>query len=216
MVSPPPATLIICRFCVSRATSRATALVAASKGVNSNAPIGPFHTTVRHSAKNALTAATDCGPASRIISSAAISPPSLMRCGALALNAVATTTSVGSSTRHLCAAAVAMMPVAVDSISGSASEAPIEMPFASKNVLAIAPPRTSPSTLVTRFSSKASLLDTLAPPTTAARGRCGAANAPCNAVSSAAKDRPAAAGIKRGRASTDACARCAQENASPI
>ena len=215
MVSPPPATLITCWSCVKRATAPAMALVAASNGVSSNAPIGPFHTIVWHSPRNAVTVATDCGPASRIISSAAISLPFVTRCGALAAKAVATTRSVGRIIRQSLALAVAIMVLAVSTISGSASDAPIATSWANKNVLAMPPPRIRPSTLVTRFSNNASLLDTFAPPTTAPSGRRGAANAACNAVSSAANDRPAAAGISRGKASTEACARCAQEKASP-
>ena len=190
-------------------------MVAASNGGISNAPIGPFQIIAEQRSRKAVATKTDSAPASKIISPSATSSLLARRCAAPSLNSTATTTSWGSRIWQLCTAATSIIRRAVSTMFGSASEAPIGFPFASKNVLAIPPPSTSPSTLVTRFSNKASFDDTFAPPTTAPSGRTGDDNAAFNASSSAAKDRPAADGIKRGKASTDACARCAQEKASP-
>ena len=58
--------------------------------------------------------------------------------------------------------------------SGSARLLPTALPWASRNVLAIPPPRTSRSTLVSRLSMTLILSETLAPPRIAANGRSGA------------------------------------------
>ena len=57
--------------------------------------------------------------------------------------------------------------------SGSASDLPISTPSARKKVLAMPPPMISLSTLAARLRQHADLLETLAPPMTAAVGRWG-------------------------------------------
>ena len=66
-----------------------------------------------------------------------------------------------------------------------------------------------------KFFNKDNLLETLAPPTTAPSGRLGEDKAAKSTFNSASNDRPAAAVIRRGKASIEAWARCAHEKASP-
>ena len=62
--------------------------------------------------------------------------------------------------------------------SGSARLLPTLLPWASRNVFAMPPPRTSRSTFVSRWSRTLILSETLAPPTTAANGRSGCSMRP--------------------------------------
>lgn len=78
------------------------------------------------------------------------------------------------------------------------------------------PPIASVSTLATRFSSSASLVEILAPPTIAMTGRFGASSARPSIVSSFSSERPAADGSCQAKASIEAWARCAQLNASSM
>ena len=90
----PPATDSNALAAVSAAASLATAIVARSKGGVSNAPSGPFHTSVRQVLSTSASASVACGPISRIISSAATSCTLQVRKpGGLAANSFATTTS---------------------------------------------------------------------------------------------------------------------------
>src|SRR5437879_701092 len=59
-VSPPPATLINFPAPVNSAAFFASATVARSKGGVSNAPTGPFHTSVRLASSAAALAAAEC------------------------------------------------------------------------------------------------------------------------------------------------------------
>ena len=81
-------------------------------------------------------------------------------------------------------------------------------------VLAMPPPMISLPTLPTRLPRRSSLVETLAPPTTAHTGRLGLPSALSSASSSACIRRPAAAGRRLARPSVEACARCAAEKAS--
>src|SRR5258708_18909044 len=76
------------------------------------------------------------------------------------------------------------------------------------------PPITIASTLLTRFSNRSILVETLAPPMIAITGLVGDCSALLSASSSACMVRPAQAGSLWPRPSVDACARCAAENAS--
>ena len=73
--------------------------------------------------------------------------------------------------------ALARMSRAVSARSCSASDLPTGLPCAARKVLAMPPPMISTSTLAIRLPSRSSLVDTLAPPTMAATGRCGASSA---------------------------------------
>src|SRR4051812_40117056 len=64
-------------------------------------------------------------------------------------------------------------------------------PWACRKVLAMPPPITSASTLVTRFSSRSILVETLAPPMIAMTGLVGEPSAFSSATSSACMVRPA-------------------------
>src|SRR5580698_1187712 len=115
---------------------------------------------------------------------------------------------------QLAASAFSMIRSAVAARSFSASDLPIPIPWACRKVLAMPPPITSASTLLTRFSRRSILVETLAPPMIAITGLVGASSALPSASSSACMVRPAWAGNLWPRPSVEACARCAAENAS--
>src|SRR5438270_12798073 len=95
-VSPPPATDTSDPSLVSAAAVFASATVAASNGGTSNAPSGPFQTSVRQVFSTSASASTAAGPMSRIISPGATSCTLTMRMpGGLGLSSFATTTSYG-------------------------------------------------------------------------------------------------------------------------
>src|ERR1700719_3337821 len=89
------------------------------------------------------------------------------------------------------ASAFSIIRSAVAARSLSASDLPIGMPCACRKVLAMPPPITSASTLLTRFSNSSILVETLAPPTMAMTGLVGASSALPSASSSACMARPA-------------------------
>ena len=76
------------------------------------------------------------------------------------------------------------------------------------------PPTTSVSTLVSRARSTPSLSATLAPPTTATKGRAGATSRAPSTSTSRARRRPAADGRRAGGPTTEAWARCEEPKAS--
>ena len=89
------------------------------------------------------------------------------------------------------ASAFSRIRSAVAARSFSASDLPIPTPCACRKVLAMPPPMTSASTLLTRFSSRSILVETLAPPMIAITGLVGASSALFSASSSACMVRPA-------------------------
>src|SRR5206468_7980335 len=93
-VSPPPATETSDPSLVSAAAVLASATVAASNGIVSNAPNGPFQTKVRQVFSTSASASTAAGPMSRIISSGSTSCTLQVRMlGGFGVNSLATTTS---------------------------------------------------------------------------------------------------------------------------
>src|SRR5256885_48936 len=79
--------------------------------------------------------------------------------------------------RHrVAASAFSIIRSAVAARSLSASDLPMGTPCAYRKVLAMPPPITSASTLVTRFSKRSILVETLAPPTMAITGLVGASS----------------------------------------
>ncbi len=199
---------------VSSAAARAAATVPASKGSVSNAPSGPFHTTVADASSTWRMWNTLSGPTSRIIASAGQSSARTTSFPAPGSSSRATTTSRGSRIMQPAAPALAAMSRAVPTISRSASEPPISIPCDARKVLAMPPPITSVCTRPTRLPSNSSLVDTFAPPTTAVRGRFGSPSASSSARSSASISRPAQDGSSPASASVVACDRCAALNAS--
>src|SRR5215470_8164714 len=81
---------------------------------------------------------------------------------------------------------------------------PTGFPIAARNVLAIPPPMIKAFTLSMRLPSSSSLVETLAPPTIAATGRCGRSSAFASASSSACMVRPANGGSLWPRPSVEA------------
>ena len=213
-MSPPPATLRSLSARVSSATARATVVVPVSNGGNSKAPRGPFHTSVRKRKSLWIRSSAVAGPISRIMASAGTLSMATVWLGALALNSRAITASVGRTISGPPDLASAMMARALGAISRSHSEAPTSTPAAKRKVLAMAPPITNVSTLAARLPRRSSLVDTLAPPITAATGRSGAVSALFRASSSASISRPAKAGSSRAIAAIEAWARCAAAKAS--
>ena len=94
--------------------------------------------------------------------------------GACAANFCATTASTGSTISRSSDFALARMSRAVGTRSFSHSDLPTALPCAARKVLAMPPPMISVSTCARRLPSRSSLVETLAPPTMAATGRCGA------------------------------------------
>ena len=138
-VSPPPAIekALLCAMALAKAS------VPPANWSNSNTPTGPFHTMVPAALSSPASAAADCGPISRIMSSAATSSTDLTVALASAANSEATTTSVGSGTTPPLAAILAMIFFASSTKSCSASDLPMGLPSASKKVLAMPPPTMS-------------------------------------------------------------------------
>ena len=193
-VSPPPATLTSAPAVVWAATALATFMVAWSKGVNSNAPRGPFQISVSACSIISTTACALLGPKSNIILSDGtavagttilLSPSSI---------ASATTTSLGSIMRHPWRSALAKISNAVGARSGSAKLCPTSTPLACRNVLAIPPPITRVSTFSIKLLSKSSFVLILDPPTMATTGRIGWPNTLCSASNSSAISKPAKLG----------------------
>ena len=107
------------------------------------------------------------------------------------VTSLATMTSTGRTTRTPFFSAVARIRCASCTRSGSARLLPIALPWASRNVLAMPPPRTSMSTLVSRWSMTLILSLTLAPPRIAANGRSGASSSLESIASSRSISSPA-------------------------
>lgn len=211
MVSPPPAI----EKASDSATARASTRVPAANVLNSNTPTGPFHTMVPAVCKVWASATALSGPMSRIRSSASTLPTALMVGAASAAKRLEHTTSVGKGTAAPRAFILSMMRRAAGTRSGSASDAPIGAPCASRNVLPIPPPTISWSTLSASASKMVSLVDTLEPAIMATSGRLGFASAEPSAFSSAASSGPAQAiGAWRAMPSVLASARWAVPNAS--
>src|SRR5262245_65439853 len=97
-----------------------------------------------------------------------------------------------------------MMSSAVLAKSGSARDAPTATPWARRKVLAMAPPMISLSTLATRLVRTGILVETLAPPITAATGRAGLSRTLRSASISSIISGPAQAGSRREQASVAA------------
>src|SRR5450631_66712 len=190
-VSPPPATVTSLPAAVSSAAASATSTVPLSNGSISKAPNGPFQTSVFERASTEITCSTLRGPMSRIISFSPTRSISTTREGASASNFSATTTSTGSTSSRLAILASSMILRAVSTRSRSASDFPMFFPCASKNVLAMAPPMISTSTFCSRWPSRSSLVEILAPPTMAVSGRAGLSSTFSKPSSSACKVRPA-------------------------
>ena len=159
-----------------------------AKRSNSKTPTGPFHSRVEDAPTSSASDSADSGPMSRIRSSSASPATGFTVASASALKRLATTTSVGSGMWVR-----AIRAVAVATRSGSHSDWPMLMPFASKKVLAMPPPTISWSTMPARLFSTSSLLETLAPPTMASIGRLGLARDRSSASSSPASKGPAQA-----------------------
>ena len=87
--------------------------------------------------------------------------------------------------------ALSMIALAVAARSCSHSDLPTSTPRAARKVFAMPPPMIRCCTRPTRFSSTSSLVETLAPPTTAATGVSGVPSALSSAVSSFSIARPA-------------------------
>ena len=210
-VSPPPAM----ENADDRATARAISRVPAANGASSKTPTGPFHTTVAAESITSPYARAVSGPMSRIISPGPTSFTALTTASADSEGESATTTSLGMGTSPPRPRTARRMRTACSTRSGSYSEAPTSCPAAAMKVLAMPPPAMSRSTRSESASSTPSLVDTFEPPTIATSGRAGRASAVPSASSSAASRGPAqAAGANRATPWVEACARCADPNAS--
>ena len=118
---------------VASATARATAMVPASKGLVSNAPIGPFQTTC----PAVRTASANCdmlrGPMSRPIQPSGM-PPTTTCVSVPASSARPQTWSVGSMMVPPRARASCRMACAFSTMSGSTRLLPVGTPSARRNV----------------------------------------------------------------------------------
>ena len=164
-------------------------------------------------------ASTVAGPMSSPIRSSGISRALTVVGGTSSAGSAAATTSVGSSIRTPAASAVRWMLRTSSIRSSSTRERPTDAPSAASKVNAMAPPIRMRSTRWINASITPSLSETFAPPRTATNGRSGPSSNLPRMSTSFWRSRPATAGrplasISSGRATTEACARCAAPNAS--
>src|SRR5581483_979066 len=171
------------------ATASATAFVPSAKRGHSKTPIGPFQKIVRASASASAKRARVSGPMSRPSHPSGSSSNPQTHVSASASNAAAPTTSTGSSTRKS---------------SG----------FSSRSSSAILPPIRTVSARPPRLRRTPSLSSTFAPPETMTKGCSTSPSRRPRCSSSSRRSRPALAGSRCATASVEACARCAEPNAS--
>ena len=203
--SPPPTTTVAPRAAAAAARS-ATPRVPRANASISKAPIGPFHTTVAASARQLPKSSTVPGPTSPMTSRAPTSARSTTRVSAPGTIAAATVQSAGRTIRD---PAASMTRRATGAFSGSASDAPVSIPDASRKVLAIAPPIRSRSTTGSSASTTSILPEIFAPPRIATKGRRGFCSRAPSTSSSRASRKPATASpptalTARGNASVEA------------
>ena len=137
-------------------------------------------------------ASTVTGPTSRIISSGATASAGDGAGLRPRLELGGHDHVVGQQDRDVAlASALAMISRAVAARSCSHKDLPTLVPCALRKVLAMPPPMISTSTRSRTWPSTSSLLDTLAPPITAAVGRSAPPSAASSASSSACISRPA-------------------------
>ncbi len=153
---------------------RATALVPCANDGISNTPNGPFQNTVRTSASASTIRSWLAWPRSTMCQLAGIFSAGRVLYSVPRVTSFATMTSTGKTIRTPFASAAAMIRRASSTRSGSARLLPTALPCASRNVLAMPPPRISMSTLFSRLSMTPILSETFAPPRIAANGRSGA------------------------------------------
>ena len=188
--SPPPTTTVV-PASARAARNLAISNVPWAKDGISNTPSGPFQTTVLASASAASMLAMDAFPTSTMCHEAGTFSALRVLYSVPRVTSLATITSTGRTIRAPRASAVAMTRFAASTILGSARLLPTGWPLASRKVLAMPPPTTRTSTLVTRFSRTLILPDTLAPPTMAANGRSGDSRRFDRLASSSSMSRPA-------------------------
>ena len=170
--SPPPTTTVAPASARS-ASIRATAFVPwANEGI-SKTPSGPFQNTVSTSARASRMFCWLSLPRSTMCHEAGIFSARSVLYSVPRVTSLATMTSTGRTTRTPLFAADERIRRASSTRSGSARLLPMALPWASRNVFAMPPPRISRSTLVRRWSMTLILSETLAPPRIAANGRSG-------------------------------------------
>ena len=167
--SPPPTTTVA-PASQRAARKRARWLVPSANDGISNTPSGPFQKTVLASASAASMSSIVAAPTSTMCHEAGIFSADSVLYSVPRVTSLATMTSTGRITRTPFASAEARTRLASSTMSCSARLLPIALPCASRNVLAIPPPRTRMSTFERRLSRTLSLPDTFAPPTIAANG----------------------------------------------
>ena len=138
-----------------------------------------------------------------------MAPAFTTRTSASSVISRAITTSTGTRTRP-----VPSSRLQSSTRSISTSESPIEYPWATRNVNAIAPPTTIVSHRSRSASITASLSLTFEPPSTATNGCAGAWSRPDSTSTSRSSRIPAALGRIGGGPTIDACSRCDAPNAS--
>src|ERR1041384_3881180 len=209
--SPPP-TIVTAPSAVASAIAAAMTRVPPSNGGVSNTPIGPFQSTVPALLSRVANAMADAGSMSYIAK-----PSGTLLLGTVSVvmpsrSSGATTQPVGRTTLS---PARCMRPRASSTRSSSTSDLPVARPIARKKVQAIAPPISTASTRGSSASMRSILPLTLAPPSTARKGRFGFASASPRYLSSFSIRNPATAGLSsRATPTVLAWARCAEPNAS--
>ena len=143
------------------------------KGSISKTPIGPFQTTVLAFFSAFPKRSVVFGPISKPIQPEGISWTDVIRIGAEESIFSAATQSTGRRRSIPFFWAVSIIVLAVTRRSSSTRDLPTSKPLAFKKVKAIPPPMSNLSTRWARFWRTSSFPETLAPPTTAARGRSG-------------------------------------------
>src|SRR5579859_6420453 len=209
--SPPP-TMVTAPLAPASTSAFATARVPTSNGGVSKTPIGPFHKIVlalriraRKSAAVAWSMSKTAQPAGMASEATLVRSPDRSREGAI----------TAPRGRISFFPALVRRAFARSIRSRSTREVPTSNPIAAKNVHAIAPPISTSSTRGRSDSITSILPEILAPPSTATKGRLGAASASPRYLSSFCIRNPATAGLRMcATASVELCARCADPNAS--
>mmetsp|Transcript_12830 Transcript_12830/g.17830 ORF Transcript_12830/g.17830 Transcript_12830/m.17830 type:complete len:247 (+) Transcript_12830:553-1293(+) len=183
--------------------------------------MGPFHTTVLQSERAFRKIEQVSGPWSSPIHPSGMLSTETTSVLASLSNLSAITTSVGSSSSTPLALAVSSSFAASSRQSFSTMELPMPCPLALRKVKIMPPETRTFSHLSMRDSRTVIFVDTLAPPTIAAKGRTGEVTAEWRKAISFSRRRPLTAGAPGWRAficsttpAVDECARWAVPKAS--
>ena len=208
--SPPPIIVVASKS----ASTLAIAFVPIANFSNSDTPTGPFHITVFAPCNSFEYSSIVFSPISIPSQSAGILSNGTTFTSVSGAYSFPTLTSSGRSIFTPFCFAFSINSKAKSHLSGSQSDIPTSYPCALKNVYDIPPPMNSVSTLSNKASITPILSDTFAPPTIAINGLTGLSIVFFKKSISFSIKNPATAGKYDATPVVDACALCAEPNAS--